>query len=135
MPRVLKRPPAVLGVLAAALAVAAVTSLLYPLKSLAPAISLGVVYLVAVLLVASVWGMWLGALTAIASALAFNFFHIPPTGRFTIREAQDWVALAVFLVAALVTGSLADMTRATAIEAQERRREADRAAERRDPPQ
>ena len=129
MPRVLKRPPAVLGVLAAALAVAAVTALLYPLKSLAPAISLGVLYLVAVLLVASVWGMWLGALTAIASALAFNFFHIPPTGRFTIREAQDWVALAVFLVAALVTGSLADMTRATAIEAEERRREADLAAE------
>lgn len=129
MPRVLKRPPAILGVLVAAVAVAVVTGLLYPLKSIAPAVSLGVVYLVAVLLVASIWGMWLGALTAVVSALAFNFFHIPPTGRFTIREAQDWVALAVFLVAALVAGSLADMSRATAVEAQERRREADLAAE------
>ena len=27
--------------------------------------------------------------TALASALAFNFFHIPPTGRFTIRDGRE----------------------------------------------
>jgi len=40
--------------------------------------------------VSSVWGGWLGAATALASALAFNFFHIPPTGKFTIVDG-DWL--------------------------------------------
>jgi hypothetical protein len=41
------------------------------------------------------WGAALGIATSVASA-AFNFFHIPPTGRFTIADADNWVALAVF---------------------------------------
>jgi two-component system sensor histidine kinase KdpD len=52
-------------------------------------VSLGVVYLVGVLVVSSVWGAWLGLLTAVASAGAFNFFHIPPTGRFIIRDGEN----------------------------------------------
>jgi two-component system, OmpR family, sensor histidine kinase KdpD len=122
------RSPAV-GVVVAALAVAATTALVYPLAHIAPVVALGVVYLVAVLLVSSVWGGWLGAATALASALAFNFFHIPPTGRFTISEAENWVALAVFFVAALVASTLAERARVQTREAQERRQEADLAAE------
>ncbi|HSD80332.1 MAG TPA: ATP-binding protein [Solirubrobacteraceae bacterium] len=117
------------GLLVAALAVGATTLLVYPLADVAPVVSLGVVYLVAVLLVASVWGGWLGLLTAVGSALAFNWFHIPPTGRFTIREGENWVALAVFLIAALVASQLSQRARARAIEADERRQEADISAE------
>ena len=67
----------VAGVAVAALSVAVTTLIVYPLAEIAPAVSLGVVYLLAVLLVATVWGLWLGVATAVASALAFNFFHIP----------------------------------------------------------
>ena len=81
------------------------------------------------LLVSSVWGGWLGAATALASALAFNFFHIPPTGRFTISEGENWVALVVFFIAALVASTLAERARVRTREAQERRQEADLAAE------
>jgi len=126
---ILRRPPLTLGLLVAVAAVALVTALLYPLREVAPAISLGVVYLLAVLGVATVWGFALGAATAVASALAFNFFHIPPTGQLTIAEAENWVALVVFLVVALVAGSLAQAARARAAEAEERRREADLGAE------
>ena len=98
-------------------------------SQIAPVVALGVVYLVAVLLVSSVWGGWLGAATALASALAFNFFHIPPTGRFTISEGENWVALGVFFVAAIVASTLAERARARTREAQERRQEADLAAE------
>ena len=77
----------------AVLAVALTTLLLYPLTDLAPVESLGVVYLVAVLLVSSLWGARLGIATAVGGAAAFNFFHIPPTGRFTISEGENWVAL------------------------------------------
>ena len=122
------RSPAV-GAVVAALAVAATTALVYPLDEIAPVVALGVVYLVAVLLVSSIWGGWLGAATALASALAFNFFHIPPTGRFTISEGENWVALAVFLIAALVASTLAESARVRTREAQERRQEADLAAE------
>lgn len=117
------------GVVVAAAAVAATTGLVYPLADVAPVTALGVVYLVAVLLVSSLWGGWLGAATALASALAFNFFHIPPTGRFTISEGENWVALAVFFVAALVASTLAERERIRTREAQERRQEADLAAE------
>ena len=122
------RSPAV-GAVVAALAVAATTALVYPLAEVAPVVALGVVYLVAVLLVSSVWGGWLGAATALASALAFNFFHIPPTGRFTISEGENWVALGVFFIAALVASTLAERARVRTREAQERRQEADLAAE------
>jgi two-component system, OmpR family, sensor histidine kinase KdpD len=119
----------IVGALVAAAAVAVTTALVYPLAQIAPVVALGVVYLLAVLLVSSLWGGWLGVATAVASALAFNFFHIPPTGRFTISEGENWVALAVFFVAALVASTLAERERMRTREAQERRQEADLAAE------
>jgi two-component system, OmpR family, sensor histidine kinase KdpD len=122
-------PPASLGVAVAAALVAVETGLAYPLREIAPAVSLGVVYLLGVLVVSTVWGLRLGVLTAIGSALAFNFFHIPPTGRFTIAEAENWVALVVFLAVALLASSVADLARLRTAEANERRREADLAAE------
>ena len=55
------RPPSrLLGVLCAAAAVALTTVLIYAIKQVAPPVSTGVVYLVAVLLVSMYWGVWLG---------------------------------------------------------------------------
>ena len=119
----------VAGVAVAALSVAVTTLIVYPLAQVAPEVSLGVVYLLAVLLVATVWGLWLGVATAVASALAFNFFHIPPTGGFTIADGEHWVALAVFFVTAIVASELAERARQQAQQADERRREADLSAE------
>jgi two-component system, OmpR family, sensor histidine kinase KdpD len=122
-------PPRLLGVAAAAVLVAATTALVFPLRTVAPVVSLGVVYLVAVLLVSTVWGAGLGVLTALASAAAFNYFHIPPTGRFTIARDEDWVALVVFAIVAVIGSSVAQVARTRATEAEERRGEADLAAE------
>ena len=122
-------PPLWLGIVAALAAIAATTLLVYALDDVAPVVSLGVVYLVAVLLVSSGWGLRLGIATAVASALAFNFFHIPPTGRFSIREGENWVALAVFLITAVAASTLAGRARARAREAEQRRQEADLGAE------
>jgi two-component system sensor histidine kinase KdpD len=79
--------------------------------------------------VATVWGVWPALATAVASALAFNFFHIPPTGRFTIASGENWVALVVFFVASVGASSLAQLARKRALEADERRQEADLSAE------
>ena len=118
-----------LGAIVAVGSIALTTALLYPLEEVADPVSLGVLYLLAVLLVATVWGLWLGLATSIVAATAFNFFHIPPTGRFTIADAENWVALGVFLVAAVVAATLSDAARTRAREAEQRRREADLAAE------
>src|ERR1700722_10341648 len=94
----LRRPPVWLGLLVAAGAVALATGAIYPLKSVAPVVSLSVVYLPAVLLVSVYWGLLLGLLTSLASAAAFNFFHIPPVGQFTIADGRNWVALTAFVL-------------------------------------
>ncbi len=117
------------GAAVAVALVALCTLLIYPLKQAAPVVSLGVVYMLAVVIVSVTWGMWLGVATSVLSALAFNFFHIPPVGRLTIASSENWVALIAFLVVATLASSVAEVTRARTREAAERRREADLAAE------
>jgi two-component system, OmpR family, sensor histidine kinase KdpD len=126
---VLRRRSWTLGLAVSVGAVAVITGVIYGLRELVPVVSTGVVYLLAVLLVSTGWGLWLGLVTAVLSAAAFNFFHIPPTGGFTIADGEHWVALAVFFVAAVVTSALTDAARTRAEEAERRRGEADLAAE------
>lgn len=121
--------PLAAGLLALVVLVAACTAAVYGLRELAPALSLGVVYLIAVLVVAANWGRAMGAATGVASALAFNVFHIPPTGRLTIAESEHAVALLAFLVAAFLVSSIAATARTRARDLDERRREADLSAE------
>jgi two-component system sensor histidine kinase KdpD len=120
-------PPLWLGLLASVAAVAAATALVYPLKTITPAVSLGVVYILAVLLISTFWGLGLGLVTAILSGLAFNWFHIPPVGRFTIAADRDLVAFVVFAIVAIAGGTLAELARARASEAERGREEAARA--------
>lgn len=120
-------PPAWLGLTVTLLAVALATLAVYPLKSVAPVVSLGVVYLPAILLISIVWGWRLGLLASLASALAFNFFHLPPLHRFTIGDEENWVALAAFAIVAFASSAVAGLARAQTIEAERRRLEADRA--------
>ena len=124
-----RRPSPWLGALAAVAGVALTTAIVFPLKQIAPVTALVVVYLVVVLLVSIGWGALFGACTAVGGALAFNWFHLSPTGRLTLADPQNWVALAVFFVVALVASSLAEAARHRTQEAEQRRREADLAAE------
>jgi two-component system sensor histidine kinase KdpD len=118
-----------MGILAAVAAIALTTALVYPLRQIAPDIALSVVYVPSVLLVASVWGARLAVATAFGAAFAFGFSHVAPAGRFTIADAENWVALVVFLVAAIAASALADHARSRARDAELRRGEADLAAE------
>jgi two-component system sensor histidine kinase KdpD len=122
-------PPRRVGALVLLALVAVCTLIVYPLAHVAPVASLSVVYLPAVLVVSIIWGGGLGIATAVISAASFNYFHIAPTGEFTIRDSRNWVALITFLVVAGIASSLAEITRARTRDALERRREADLAAE------
>ncbi|MGI8557498.1 MAG: sensor histidine kinase [Solirubrobacteraceae bacterium] len=122
-------PPWWAGVGVASLAVALITAVIYPLRDVSAPTSSGVLYLLPVLLVGTIWGLWLGVLTSVTSAAAFNFFHIAPLGRFAILHGRDVVSLVVFFAAAVVASSLADLARTRTNEAVLRRREADLAAD------
>lgn len=114
-----------LGLLVAIGSVAVATALVYPLKEVAPAASAGMVYLLPVLAVSIFWNRWVGLFTAVLSALAFNLFHIQPTGTLSVNAPENLVALLVFLLVAAITSGLAEVSRARAREAEQRRLEAD----------
>lgn len=120
-------PPAWLGLLVSVAVVAIGTLVIYPLKSVAPAVSLGVVYIPGVLLVSTIWGLRLGLVTALLSALAFNWFHIPPVGHLSVADSRDVVALVVFAIVAATSSTLAELARARAAEAERRREETSKA--------
>jgi two-component system sensor histidine kinase KdpD len=80
-------------------------------------------FLLAVLLIATIWGLAEAVTASIAGVLAFNFFFLPPLGTFTIEDPQNWVALFAFLVTAITTSQLSARARRRTLEAQRRRRE------------
>jgi two-component system sensor histidine kinase KdpD len=87
--------------------VAASTAFVAAVTPSVPARSAGVFYLLAVLGVSSIYGLWWGLATSLASALAFNFFFLPPAHTLVIDSSSDWLALAAFAVTAVVTSDLA----------------------------
>jgi two-component system sensor histidine kinase KdpD len=123
------RPPTWSGIVAATGAVAVTTATVYPLRAVAADIALSVLYVPSVLFVAWLWGTRMAVPTAFGAAFAFGFSHVEPAGRFTIADGENWVALGVFLVAAIAAGALANGARSRAREAELRRGEADLAAE------
>jgi two-component system, OmpR family, sensor histidine kinase KdpD len=124
-----RRPHPLIAILLAIVATALATALVYPLKEAAPVVSLGVVYLLAVLVVSMYVGLAAGLLTAVLSAVAFNFFHLPPLYRLTVVESDYWVALAAFVIVAALASRVADVARSIAREADQQRREADLTAD------
>jgi two-component system sensor histidine kinase KdpD len=110
-------------------AVAAVTGVVFGLRPIAPVLSLGVLYVFAVLPVAVLFGLAYALPVSIASMLAFNWFFLPPAHTLALRDSENWVALAVYLLTAVVASELAARGRRRAAEAEQRRREATLLAE------
>jgi signal transduction histidine kinase len=95
------------GLLAAVTLIAALSGVGALLQPLVPMRSILVLYVLAVMAVAIVWGTSLAVVTAILSAAVFSYFFAPPDPSFRIDEPSDVVALVAFLATALVVGQLA----------------------------
>jgi K+-sensing histidine kinase KdpD len=104
-------------------AVVFVTAGVFVLRRGIPVLSLGALYVFAVLPVAVLWGRRYAVLVAVASMLTFNFFFLPPEHTFRLAERSNWLALAVYLATALVVSDLASRSRRRAAEAERRERE------------
>jgi two-component system sensor histidine kinase KdpD len=104
-------------------ATGAVTGAIALLESGVPVLSLGALYLFAILPVSVYWGRFWGLVSAVVSMLAFNFFFLPPRHSFELADRTNWLALAVFSVTAFVVSDLAAQARRRAAEAEQRERE------------
>jgi len=63
---------------------------------------IALLYLVPVGWSASRWGQGPGMSAALAAALTFDFFFVPPFYTFTVGSLEGWLVLAIFLAVAIV---------------------------------
>jgi two-component system sensor histidine kinase KdpD len=85
--------------------------------------NISLLYVLVVLALASTRGRYAAIITAIVAALAFDYFLVPPFYTFTIGGVDEWLALIIFLVAAIITGQLASALRLRAEQASQREHE------------
>lgn len=116
------RTAAALGV--SILVIGAVTGLVFLLDGLAPVLSLGALYVLAVLPVAVLFGRAWAIGVSVVSMLLFNFVFIPPTLTFTLHGSENWLAFGVYVVTGLLVADLAARARRRARIAEDREREA-----------
>ncbi len=103
-----------LGYLWSALLIAVVTGLGLSIQLLGQVTNVGLLYMLPVMYAATRHGMRTGVITGMISALAYNFFFIPPVHTFTIQDPQNVMTLVVLILVALATSQLAARVQAQA---------------------
>jgi two-component system sensor histidine kinase KdpD len=114
-----------LRLLASLAGVTLLTAVVYKFVPL-NATTVGFAYLVLVLLIASTWGVIESVAASIAATLAFNFFFLPPVGRFTIADPQNWIALFSFLITSLIASRLSTEAKRRTLDALNRQQDVER---------
>ncbi|MBV9230912.1 MAG: DUF4118 domain-containing protein [Chloroflexi bacterium] len=85
--------------------------------------NISIVYLLVVITLASTRGRYAAIFASVVAFLSFDFFIVPPVLTFVMYRVEEWIALFVFLVDALLTGQLASALRQRAKEAARRESE------------
>ena len=101
----------------AGLAVLAASACSWAAEQLFPIASLSVIYMTAVVIVASRRGLGPAMATAVMGFLAYNFLFTHPRYTFHVTRQGELLTLGLFLAASLITGNLAARLRAR-VEAQ-----------------
>jgi len=85
--------------------------------------NISMTYLLLVVGLAVYAGSGPAIVASVLSFVAFDWFFVPPVGRLTVDDPEEWLALFLFLVVAVITGQLAAGLRRRAEEARRRARE------------
>jgi two-component system sensor histidine kinase KdpD len=112
--------------LVASVGTVALITLVYTRALLVNPTTVALTYLIAILAIASGWGIAEATMASLAAVLCFNFFFLPPVGTLTIADPQNWVALLAFLITAVVTSQLSGRARRRQMEALGRQRDLER---------
>lgn len=115
-----------IGALAGGFAgIALLTVLLRLLPDVSPT-TVALALLLVVLGVATFGRLKVATVVAVTAMLALNFFFLPPVGNFTIADPQNWIALAVFLIVAVIASNLSASAQSRTSEAVASRNEVTR---------
>jgi two-component system sensor histidine kinase KdpD len=79
-----------------------------PITSFLGTVNISMLFLLPVLLSAARWGRLPAVITAIMGVLTFDFFFVPPFFSFTVADVRYLISFAIFILVALITGTLSD---------------------------
>lgn len=119
------QPPLALGMLVAVLCIAVETALTALLALIAPVHTANMVYLIGIAVVGWVWGPGFGLVAAVASAVTFDYFLLPPVWSLRPHKLTDLSVPAIFLTVALLACLFSALARSLA----DARQDADLSAE------
>src|SRR5579859_3094312 len=85
--------------------------------------NISIVYLLVVLALATTRSLYAAILASLIAFLSFDYFIVPPLYTFVIYRVEEWIALFVFLIAAILTGYLASALRRQVLQAARNARE------------
>ncbi len=111
------------GYIEALIGIAAASLFIAVVNKFVQASNISLTYLLVVLYLATRHGRGPAILASVLAFLAYDFFFIPPTLRFTVDDPSEWLSLFVLLVTALVISQLTAAVRLRATEAMESRRQ------------
>jgi len=100
-----------------------VTGILYYFQLYPRIPNISLLYLLVILTLASTRGLYAAILASIIAFLSFDYFLVPPYYTLTIAKFDEWLALFVFLVTAIITSQLASALRRRAEQARLREHE------------
>src|SRR2546427_11876514 len=107
---------------AAALGIVLAITFVYQKALGVNATTVALTFLLAILVVSTVWGLAVSVFMSIAATLAYNYYFLPPIGELTIADPQNWVALFAFLVTAVMASHLSARAKQQADDAHPRPR-------------
>jgi two-component system, OmpR family, sensor histidine kinase KdpD len=124
-PATLPRRRVLLGLALAAVALPLLTWILSNLRDEVGLSSVMLLYLLLVVTVSAVGGVWPALATAVGGFLLVNWYFVPPLYTFTIGEGENVLALVVFLAVAALVSMLVSIAARRAYEGQRARSEAE----------
>ncbi len=102
-------------------AIAAVTAAFAPFNSNVSPTTVSLTMLLAVLVIATIYGSRPALAASVVGVFCFNYFFLPPIYTLTIADPQNWVALTAFLVTSVIAGQLSAYAKQRAEESELRR--------------
>jgi two-component system sensor histidine kinase KdpD len=125
LPTALTRRRRWLGLAIAAIVLPLLTVALVGVRSSISLASILLIYLIVVVGVAAVGGIWPAIAAAIASFLLVNWYFTPPFNTFTISEGENLLALSIFLGIAVAVSALVELAARRSAEGTTARAEAE----------
>jgi K+-sensing histidine kinase KdpD len=115
-----------LGIVAMLASLGALLALLLPLRSSLSIAIPALAFVLPAVVGVVIGGIWVGVVGAAAGFLVYDWFFLPPYDTLTVRSAQNWIALVVYMAVLLIVAQVVAQLRAAREEALRRQGESDR---------